>query len=433
MNEEQKKQIAIFRFGAISDFVSQHRMERGEQERLLEEKCARQWQIPYSHRTRISRTTLRAWIQAYERGGRRLEALYPQDRSDRGRSRALDEDTAYGLIRLREQMPRATLRVLVDEMKQRGLLPPGVRLSQATVYRFLKHHGLMDKNKPAPVDRRRFEAELPNDIWQSDAMHGPTVTVEEKKRICYLFAFLDDMSRMIPHAQFYTHETLACFLDAFRQALLKRGLPRKLYVDNGPAFRSRQLEEITASLGIALVHSQPYRPEGRGKCERWFRTLRTQFLPTFRGTTLGELNEALDTWIREVYHPRTHTTTGMAPLLRFASHMECIRPAPKNLSDWFRKRARRRVAKDRTVSLDGCVYEVPVPLIGKQVTLMYHDHDPARVEIFFENRSHGFVRPVDLRVNTRVRREHHILLLDDHPAPVTGGRLHFHTPNDQED
>jgi len=104
-------------------------------------------------------------------------------------------------------------------------------------------------------------------------MHGPVVTTGDKNRKTYLFAFLDDMSRLITHSQFYTSEKLDSYLDALKQALLKRGLPRRLYVDNGPAFRSRHLQEITASLGIALVHSQPYQPQGRGKIERFFRTV----------------------------------------------------------------------------------------------------------------------------------------------------------------
>jgi putative transposase len=118
-----------------------------------------------------------------------------------------------------------------------------------------------------PTDRRKFEAELPNDLWQSDVMHGPKVHVDGKRRKTYLIAVIDDHSRLICHGQFYLSEKLACYLQALEQALLKRGLPRKLYVDNGPAFRSRHLEQVTASLGIALIHSKPYKPQGRGKID----------------------------------------------------------------------------------------------------------------------------------------------------------------------
>ena len=436
MDDEKKKQIAVFRFGVISDFVNGSAMARGEQERLLMEKCARSWQIPFSSRTRLAPSTIVNWIKQYKQGGGRLESLYPQSRNDRGQARAMDEDTVQSLIRLRKELQTAPVSTLITEAHRRRLVPAGTELRLSTVYRLLHQHGLMNLQHPPVVDRRRYEAESPNDIWQSDTMHGPMVLVDDdKRRKAYLFAFIDDMSRLIPHAQFYASEKLDSFLDALRQALLKRGLPRKLYVDNGPAFRSKHLEEITASLGIALVHSRPYKPQGRGKIERWFRGVRGQFLSGFRGKTLYELNQALDCWIRDLYHPRKHSATGQSPLKRFADHMQCVRTAPKDLEDYFRKRARRRVAKDRSISLNSKLYEAPVQLIGQQVTLFYHEHDPARVEITFKGQSYGFLNPLDLHVNCRVRRDHDRYLTIKHDTTeksLSGGKLPFR-PKSGED
>jgi putative transposase len=194
-------------------------------------------------------------------------------------------------------------------------------------------------------------------------------------------------------------------VDVKKVALLARGLPRKLYVDNGAAFRSRQLEHITASLGIVLIHSRPYVPQGRGKVERFFRTVRSQFLPGFKEKTLSDLNMTLDAWITHEYHERKHSSTNQTPMERFARHVELLRTAPPDLENHFRKVARRRVAKDRSISLEGRLYEAPVCLIGEQVELLYHDHQPAQVEILFRQKSYGFLRPVDLHVNCRVRRE----------------------------
>jgi putative transposase len=432
MDQDRKKQVAIFRFGVISDFFVRDQMERGERERLLADKCAQRWQIPFSNRTRLSRSTILGWVRLYRQGGQKLESLYPQGRNDRGRPRALDEDTAQALIRLKREMPKASVSTVIAEMRRRRLASPDVELKGPTVYRFLRQLGLMG-NKAAPsIDRRKFEAELPNDIWQSDAMHGPMVQVGDKRRKSYLFAFIDDMSRLVPHAEFFLSEGLTTYLDALRQALLKRGLPRKLYLDNGAAFRSRHLEEITASLGIALVHSPPYQPQGRGKIERFFRTVRSQFLPAFKGQTLPEINEALERWLSDEYHQRKHHGTGQPPLKRFAERMECVRPAPPDLEDYFRKRAKRRVALDRTVSLAGRLYEAPVPLIGKQVVVLYHDQGLDRVEVMLDNRSHGFLIPLDLAVNCRVRRQKHLLTLDTDAKPPAGGAL-FSKPKDQEE
>ncbi len=404
MDEEAKKEVAIFRFGVIHDFVSGVQLDHGEQARLLGEKSKRKWSIPHSSKTRIARSTILRWIKAYKDSNGRLESLYPAERSDRGISRGMDEDTALGLLRLRKELPKATVPFLIREMHRRGLASAGVTLNLSGVYRFLHRHQLMVAHRHPPQDRRKFEAQLPNDLWQSDCMHGPKVDVEGRMRKTYLLAFLDDHSRLLPHAQFYLSERLGSYLDALEQALAKRGLPRKLYLDNGPAFRSKHLQHITASLGIALIHSSPYKPQGRGKIERFFRTLRSQFLPGFRGHILKELNEALDLWLNDIYHQREHSATAQSPFARFTSHMQCLRPAPHDLRDYFRIRTRRRVAKDRTIVLNGRLYEAPVPLIGKQVLLLYHENQPERVEALDGNQSYGFLIPVDLHVNARVRR-----------------------------
>jgi transposase InsO family protein len=104
----------------------------------------------------------------------------------------------------------------------------------------------------------------------------------------YLLAFIDDHSRLVPHAEFYLTESLPSYLKALEEALVRRGLPRKIYTDNGSAFRSHHLEHVTASLGIALIHERPYKPQGKGKIERFFRTVRGDFLSGFKGTTLAE-------------------------------------------------------------------------------------------------------------------------------------------------
>lgn len=431
MNDEQKKQIAIFRFGVISDFVSPTRLGWGERQRLLKQKCERQWQIPFSQRTRLAPATIRAWIRAYEKSGQQIESLYPHSRSDRGQARALDQETSLALIGLRRQMPTAPLQTLIRTAHQRGVVDSEQYLAESTLWRLLKREGLMERGEPAALDRRRFEAQLPNDLWQSDVMHGPSVSVDAKNRKAFLIAFIDDMSRLCCHAQFYLSENLTSYLDALRQALLTRGLPRKLYVDNGPAFRSFHLHQITASLGIALIHAKPYQPQGKGKIERFFRTVRSDFLPGLRTNTLDELNVALDCWLRDVYHQRVHRSTSQTPLARYASHCQCVRAAPKDLSDHFRQQARRRVAKDRTVALAGRLFEAPIALIGKQITLLYHPHERSRLEARFEGKSYGFLTVLDLNVNCRVKREKDNLKIDTPPRTPCGGKLPF--GNNQEE
>lgn len=423
MEEKQKIDIAVFRFSVIHDFVDGTRLSRNELRKLIQEKCARKWMIPYSEKTSISPSTLRRWIKRYQSSGDKLASLYPKDRRDQGQYRVLADELCLALLQMRSEFPDEAIPFLVKTMKQRGIIHESRDVSLSTLYRFYHQHDLMRK-QPVIEDRRRYEAQLPNDIWQSDVMHGPRVHADGKNRKTYLIAFLDDHSRLITYGAFYTSESVRTFLSALEQALLRRGVPRKLYTDNGSAFRSRQLMHTTASLGVALVHSPPYKPEGRGKLERFFKTVRSQCLPGFTGTTLPELNDHFNRWLADEYHARKHSSTGQTPLCRFVDNIECVRSAPERLKDHFRKVARRRVNKDRSVVLDRRLYEAPVALIGKQVELLYHDDDRDTIEACWKDQSYGLLVRVDVNVNCRVRRDKNSnIALSGNPGSPSSGQM----------
>ncbi|MGP8322265.1 MAG: DDE-type integrase/transposase/recombinase [Methanosarcinaceae archaeon] len=404
-DDERGKQVALFRYGVISDFVNGFSMSKKQRSRMIREKSARKWEIPYSEKTRISVSTIYKWIRDYKARGCKLESLNPQNRSDQGHSRAMDDDTCDALVELRKQKPDVTVDELMLEMYRKKLVTPGIDLKRSTMYRFLHGNGLMELTGHHPVDRRRFEAELPNDLWQSDVMHGPKVEHEGKHRKAYLIAIIDDHSRLIPYARFYFSETLVSYLDALYHALARRGLPRKLYVDNGAAFRSHKLQYVTAALNITLIHAKPYQPQGKGKIERWFKTIRSMFLPGFDGKTLDDLNSELTKWLDTTYHTRKHGSTGQSPFHRFTQNLHCARSAPSCLMNYFRTVSRRKVNKDRTVVLNGRLFEAPVALIGKRIELLYHDSDPDRVEVRSDHQSFGFLQKVSLHVNCRVKRD----------------------------
>lgn len=421
MEEKQKIDIAVFRYSVIHDFVGGVTLEYGEKQKLLQDKCARKWAIPYSDKTSISQSTILRWIQHYEDSGLKLESLYPKGRNDRGKQRAMDKEVSMAFIRMREEYPKGTIPFIIKKMKNRKIVPPNSYLPISTVYRFFHQNNLMRK-RTMNEDRRKFEAQMPNDIWQSDVMHGPRLYADGKCKKTYLIAFIDDHSRLIVYARFYTSESTKVFMSALEQALLKRGLPRKLYVDNGSAYKSRQLMFTTASLGISLVHARPYKPQGKGKIERYFKTVRSQFLPDFTGKDLTDINDAFERWLADEYHARKHSSTGQTPMSRFVDNIECIRSAPSNLRDHFRKVARRRVNKDRTVVLDKIVYEAPVQLIGRQVELLYHEDERESVEVRYANKSYGTLNQVDINVNCRVRRDknNNIAISSSGTAPQSG-------------
>jgi putative transposase len=407
MDEELKQRIALFRFQVISHLLSVSNINRGEKEKILSELTLKQWELPGSGRTYIGRSTILDWLYAYKKSGEKLESLYPKDRDDIGRSRIIDPETEMGLVNLKKQYPDASIPTLIKIASENHIIPAGITLVNSTLYRIFKRNNIeLKQSQSISKDRRRFETELPNDLWQSDCLHGPMVNIMGKLKKSFLFAFIDDHSRLIPNAQFYLYENLDSFMDCFLTALSKRGLPRKLYVDNGPYFRAHRLQYTCASLGIALIYAKPYEPEGKGKIERWFRTVRMQFLSTIHnGIFFDDLNNRLNDYINIVYHNAIHGSTGEKPLNRYTRHVTLLRAAPKNIRDFFRNKVRRKVEKDRTVSLKSKLYEAPINLIGKNVDLLFHDNDPDRVEVIYEDKSFGFLTPLDKNINSRIKRE----------------------------
>ena len=164
--------------------------------------------IPYSSRTRISENTIYRWIRRYQKSGGRIESLYPGKRGDQGKPRKLDEETINIVLTTRRSQMGTPVPMLLDSLKRQALVPASTGLT--TIYRLFHCHGLMDPS-PKPEDHRKYEAEMVNDIWQSDVMHGPKVVVNQKMRKTYLIAFIDDHSRLIVFGGFYLSENLASF------------------------------------------------------------------------------------------------------------------------------------------------------------------------------------------------------------------------------
>ena len=405
-SDELGQKVATFRFGVISDFVGGVRLAHGEKERLLKEKAQRKYDIPGSDRTRVSRATILLWIATYKAGGCRLETLWPRVRADKGTYKGLDNGLRMSVRRLKKEDCRMTVPVILQKLRHAKEIDDSASINLTSLYRFIKNEKLGERGE-AEVDRRRFEAEFPNDIWQCDVMHGPMVAVAGVgKRKCYLVAIMDDHSRLITHAQFLLSENYESLRLCLRRAIEKRGLPRKFYVDNGACYRAGDLEQSLALLGIALTHSRPYIPEGRGKIERWFRTVRMNFLPLNapEGVSFEDICRRLDTWV-ESYNTSVHSSLQVTPEARFRAGIACVRPAPKDLLAYFRKVEIRRVKKDRTIRVAGRVFEVPLGLMNKNIQARFHEDAPEDVEVYFEDRSYGFVKLVDTHVNARVGRE----------------------------
>lgn len=415
LDDETREKIALFRYGLIGDLIHRPAGEKGLYA-LLAHKAAQSYEIPGTLRTRVATETVRGWLRAYRRGG--FEALRPQPRRDQGLSRSIPQEVADLLCSLKEDKPALSVEAVIAQARKSPLITPELPLPPSTVHRLLSRHGLMKKRQqPTSKDRRRFAFDKANELWMSDVMHGPAVFDARRKRKTYLIALLDDATRIVPYASFAFAENVGSFLPVFLQALRRRGVPKRLYVDNGSAYRSRHLALVCAKLGVTLIHARPYQPQGKGKMERWFRSTRMQLLTQLGETdfkSLAALNRRLWAWVEGEYHMRPHRgLDGDTPGDRWAMSAGDVQLPGADLDEQFLFEEKRRVHRDRTVSLRGVVFEVEAVLVGETVSLRF---DPQRmqrgVDVYYKGRKVHRAKPVDAYANCFVRRDHNTKALE---------------------
>ena len=383
--EEHRQAVALFRYALIREAADPELTgrQRGALVRALAE---RDHLGPDGQRVRVSRNTVDRWIRYWRDGG--FAALVPDPR--RGVPLTPAEVLELAATLKREAPGRTAAQIAKILVETNGSSP-----NQRTLQRHFARLGLGRAGGPARA-LGRFEAGRPNDLWTADALHGPVVG----GRKTYLFGVIDDHSRVLVGYRWGVSEDTLRLEAALRAALAARGVPKMLYVDNGSAFSSRQLERACAILGIRLVHSRPYQPEGRGKIERVFRTIREQFLVELdtRGgaADLDELNRLFGAWVEGVYHHRVHSETGQAPMERFLAGAPPRLPTPAELREAFLWAEHRQVTKQAMVSLFGNRYQVDPALVGATVELVFDPFDLGHIEVRYQQRPMGQAVPFQL-------------------------------------
>lgn len=374
---ERARAIGLFRYRLIREAAdaAHSTKERGRMVRVI---AAVEHTDPFGRRVRVSRQTLDRWIRDWRGGG--FDALVPNPRQPTPRTPAEVLELAVALRRENPDRTAATIRRVLRA--QMGWSP-----DERTLQRHFTRLGLTRAAAVTPSVFGRFEADRPNELWTGDALHGPKIN----GRKTFLFAFIDDHSRAIVGYRFGFAEDTVRLAAALRPALASRGVPEAIYVDNGSAFVDAWLLRACAQLGIKLTHSTPGRPQGRGKIERFFRTVRDQFLVEITGepgapgrhqvTDLLELNRLFAAWVETAHHRAVHSETGQAPLARWQVGAPFALPAPAALAEAFLWEERRTVTKTATVSLHGNTYQVDPMLVGRKVELVFDPFDLTAVEV----------------------------------------------------
>jgi putative transposase len=391
MDRDQQEQVAMHRWAVIAE-AANGRLTPAERGIAVRAIAARTHTHPDGTPRRYSRGTVDRWVRAWRAGG--LAALKPSPRSDTGAVRAHPE-LADEAAALRLELPTRSAAQIASILFHRH----GVRVAERTVREQLRRRGLHRQALAAdPKVFGRYEAERPNQRWITDVLVGPWVPwprADASVR-ARLFLIVDDHSRLLVDGRFFAHENARAGQDLLRRAVVRRGLPEVLYADNGAPFSNAWLARTCAVLGIRLVHSKPYSPQGRGKQERLNRYIREAFLAeaTHQGIdSLDALNDLFTGWAEQVCNRRTHAETGQAPIERFEQAGPHRAVEPDRLREAFRWSVTRRVTRTATVPLEGNSYGVDPALVGRRVELRYDPEDLTRIDVYLDGKPAGVARP----------------------------------------
>lgn len=404
---EHQQAVAIARFAVIAPLVTRP-LSPPESEAARRAILAVPHHFPGTGEPKlVSRRTLGRWVAAYKAAlpngtVAALSALAPQGRSDKGKPRVFDAAILDEAVKLRQELATRSTAVLVEHV--------GGAVNEATLAYHLRKRGATRK-AIAATSRAfpRYEAEGPNVTWQSDVKDGfylPDPTDPHRKREVHLMGFLDDHSRLIPHGEFYFKESLPCLFDCFKKAVVKHGVPAKVYWDNGPIYKAKQTALVAARLGTRIIRATAYHPEGHGKVERFWLTVIGSFMEEAKHAgvkTLAELNQHFWAWL-DGYNQRVHSSIRQTPLERWGTIGDKLRrPHPADLAEAFLWEERRLVKKTGTFSLSGNEYRVTDALVGSTIEVRYDPLDLAVVRVYREGAFVEIAAPAVLTAHTHTK------------------------------
>lgn len=394
--------MAQFRFAVIAPVIQELYPDASRNayyQRITENPLT----LPDGSQVRYSPKTISKWVSLYQNGG--IDALMPQERSDKGTSRALPDVAICEIYRLKEQFPRLNSTQIHKHLVENAFIPAGV--SVCAVQRFVKKHDLKSACNPNMRDRKAFEEDAFGRMWQADTCYLPHITEDGQRRRVYCIMIIDDHSRFLVGGGLFYNDNSYNFQKVLKDAVAAYGIPSKLYVDNGCSYVGEQLSLICGSIGTVLLHTKVRDGASKAKIERQFRTLKETWLYTLdleTVTSLAQFNGMLRDYMRS-YNTTLHSGIGATPLSRYQQTRSAIR-MPKSrqwLEECFLNRISRKVNRDSTVSIDSLSYDVPMQFIGMKVEIRFLPDDMASAFILYEG-EHFPIRPTDKNENCRTKR-----------------------------
>lgn len=405
MEKDKQQSIALMRYGAIAPVIPGLPEDYSSLSAYFREVSQNGIVHPTGEIRNYAPATIEKWLLDYRKGG--FDALIPKSRSDCGTSRKIDADLKEQILYLRNNYPRLSASAIFRQLQDNGSIRKG-QLSESTVLRFINEMNLREQFTNNQ-DLRRYERPHINEVWCGDSSVGPYLTTYDgKKHKVYVIALIDDASRFIVGIDVFFNDNFINLMSVIKSAVAKFGVPKVFNFDNGPGYRNKQMELLSARIGSTIHYCKPYSPVQKAKIERWFRTLKDQWMATLNMKdfhTLDELRGSLLTYVR-LYNQRVHSSlNGKSPEERFFSEPEYIRRiSDEQIESSFLLEIERRVSADSVITIDQVEYEVDYRFAKQRITLRY---SPDMDEIYVVEHD-GTLTPIRIlnkQENSTVKRE----------------------------
>jgi putative transposase len=358
------------------------------------------------HPRQFTWRTIQTWYSRFKKHG--VTEMENKPRSDKGKIRKVVLEDVLDAIR--KILPKLHGRTPSRSMLYRLCIEEGLltrsQIADTTFRRMVKQYELLKPDAECSNKiRLAFAKAHVNEMWQADTLVGPYLQHEGTQVQTRLIAFLDDASRVCCHGQFFLAENVDTLIEALRAAFYKRGVPQSLYVDNGSIYSSKEIIQICARVGCLLHHTPVRDGAAKGKIERFFRTVREQFLcRQLDLSSLDALNRQFIHWVEEQYNAQKHSVLEMTPLDRFALDRSRVRYLSPNQAndELFFVEEDRTVRADNTFSFKSIRFEAPRHLPDRTVQIRFERKRPTlRVIVYYKGERMGEARLLDAVANDR--------------------------------
>ena len=405
MEQNQKHEIALMRYSVISPLITGLQEDYPSMDAYFRDASLKGVTAPDGSVKRYAPGTIESWYRAYKSGG--FDALLPTGRSDAGKPRKLDDDLQEQIRYLKVNYPRMSAAAIYRQLQDNGSIRQG-EISESTINRYINLLALELKTTNNQ-DMRRYERPHINEVWCGDSSVGPYLkTPDGKKHKLYIIALIDDASRFITGVDIFYNDNFVNLMSVMKSAVAKYGRPKLFNFDNGSSYKNKQMELLAARLGSALYYCRPYTPTAKAKIERWFRTMKDQWMASLDIRdfhSLDELRGNLLAWVH-LYNNSPHASLNeKTPQERFFSEPEQIRRLPpEQLDKDFLLEIERRVSSDSVILIDQVEYEVDFRFAKQRISFRY---SPDMKDIFIVEPDNTLtpIRLLNKQENADVKRE----------------------------